>query len=471
MSTIYASEPPTLGKVVLVTTHGDIDIELWSKETPRTCRNFVQLCLDGVYDSIIWHRIVKELLIQSGDPTGLGTGGEDIYGGGEDFATGREVHPRLRFSHRGQVAMAGPRGSQFFVSLAPCAWLNGKHAIFGKVTGDTIFSTMRIAELDVDAHDRPTAENNQPRIIRVDVLSNPFPDLFPRKTSAALPPPPPQAQAPAPLRRAAPTSSLLSFTADDDEDDDGGGAFVSVSVGARASGQRRGVLSFHEAATISQAQRAPAVGGLSRAAAAAQEALADLESSADEDAVLPTTREEGDDDSGKGPARLAAPEKSISKITTITPASLEFAQLVAKMKGTTTTSASATTATTATATTTAPPLSALAAMRASYDAKRCAPRGKLGETAMLARLAAFQDKLAVAKKASVPVGSGSSSATGAASYHGQLLDADDTPSADGLEWASGKLSFVRHVDDASRGVLGVKRKREGERKLESGGGE
>lgn len=74
MSAIYVLEPPTKGKVVVTTTHGPLDIELWPKEAPKAVRNFVQLCLDGYYDRTIFHRIIKGFLIQGGDPTGTGTG-------------------------------------------------------------------------------------------------------------------------------------------------------------------------------------------------------------------------------------------------------------------------------------------------------------------------------------------------------------------------------------------------------------
>lgn len=74
------------------TTVGDIDVELWSKETPKTCRNFIQLCLEGYYDNTIFHRVVKGFIVQGGDPKGDGTGGESIYG--EPFKD--EFHQRLR---------------------------------------------------------------------------------------------------------------------------------------------------------------------------------------------------------------------------------------------------------------------------------------------------------------------------------------------------------------------------------------
>src|ERR1700722_9263846 len=74
MSTIYITEPATKGKVLLKTSLGDVDIELWAKETPKACRNFVQLCLEGYYDNTIFHRVIKNFIAQGGDPTGTGEG-------------------------------------------------------------------------------------------------------------------------------------------------------------------------------------------------------------------------------------------------------------------------------------------------------------------------------------------------------------------------------------------------------------
>ena len=67
-------------KVILKTTVGEIEVELWSKECPKTCRNFVQLCMEGYYNGTIFHRILKDFIAQGGDPTGTGEGGDSIYG-------------------------------------------------------------------------------------------------------------------------------------------------------------------------------------------------------------------------------------------------------------------------------------------------------------------------------------------------------------------------------------------------------
>lgn len=178
MSNIYIQEPPTNGKVLLKTTAGDIDIELWSKEAPKACRNFIQLCLEAYYDNTIFHRVVPGFIVQGGDPTGTGTGGESIYGA--PFKD--EFHSRLRFIRRGLVAMAnaGPHdnGSQFFFTLGRADELNNKHTIFGKITGDTIYNMLRLTEVDIDDDERP---RNPHKIKSCEVLFNPFDDIIPRE--------------------------------------------------------------------------------------------------------------------------------------------------------------------------------------------------------------------------------------------------------------------------------------------------
>ncbi|XP_073334801.1 spliceosome-associated protein CWC27 homolog [Pagrus major] len=182
MSNIYIQEPPTNGKVLLKTSAGDIDIELWSKEAPKACRNFVQLCMEGYYDGTIFHRVVREFIVQGGDPTGTGTGGESIYG--RPFKD--EFHSRLRFNRRGLVAMAnaGPHdnGSQFFFTLGRADELNNKHTIFGKVTGDTVYNMLRLAEVECDDDERPL---NAHKIKTGEVLHSPFDDIIPRESKKA----------------------------------------------------------------------------------------------------------------------------------------------------------------------------------------------------------------------------------------------------------------------------------------------
>ena len=179
MSGIYHTEPPTHGKVLIKSSEGDIDIELWSREAPLACRNFVQLCLEGYFDGSPVHRIIKDFMIQMGDPTGTGKGGESIWG--RPFKD--EIHGRIRFNHRRQVAMANENKphtnrSQFFITLGPCDWIDKKHTIFGKVTGNTIYNVQRIGEFEVNPSNDEPVDNI--KIVSTEVLLNPFDDIVPR---------------------------------------------------------------------------------------------------------------------------------------------------------------------------------------------------------------------------------------------------------------------------------------------------
>ncbi|CAK5074902.1 unnamed protein product [Meloidogyne enterolobii] len=180
MSSAYISEPKTKGKVCLETTLGPIDIELWSRECPLACRNFVQLCAEGYYNGCIFHRLVRNFIVQTGDPTGTGHGGTSIYG--DVFKS--EFHQRLKFNRRGLVGMASDKkdqnGSQFFFTLGEASDLNGKHTLFGRVGGDTIFNLLKMNDYDVDANERPSRIH---KITGVKILENPFSDLKIRSKS------------------------------------------------------------------------------------------------------------------------------------------------------------------------------------------------------------------------------------------------------------------------------------------------
>lgn len=162
--------------MLLKTSVGDIDVELWTKETPKTCRNFIQLCMEGYYDNTIFHRVVKGFIVQGGDPNGDGTGGESIYN--EPF--GDEFHQRLKFTRRGLLAMANAgdndNGSQFFFTLGPTSELQNKHTIFGKVVGDTIYNMLKLEEGLIE-NERPVYPH---KIVNTVVLHNPFADIVPR---------------------------------------------------------------------------------------------------------------------------------------------------------------------------------------------------------------------------------------------------------------------------------------------------
>jgi len=119
--------------VELLTNQGTIQIKLYDDQTPKTVENFAGLVKKGYYDGIIFHRVIPQFMIQGGDPTGTGMGGESLWGGKfEDECT-----PELRFNKVGLLAMAnaGPHtnGSQFFITTALTPWLDGRHTIFGEV--------------------------------------------------------------------------------------------------------------------------------------------------------------------------------------------------------------------------------------------------------------------------------------------------------------------------------------------------
>ena len=136
------------------TTKGTITLELYPDEAPKTVQNFITLAKKGFYDGIIVHRVIPGFMIQTGDPTGTGRGGP-----GYTFAD--EFSPRLTHDGPGVLSMAnsGPNtnGSQFFITLAPTPWLDGRHSVFGRVTkGQEVVEA--IAAVSRDAQDRPLTE-------------------------------------------------------------------------------------------------------------------------------------------------------------------------------------------------------------------------------------------------------------------------------------------------------------------------
>jgi peptidyl-prolyl cis-trans isomerase SDCCAG10 len=184
MYSTHQKEPPTNGKVILNTTVGPVDIELWSKEAPKAARNFVQLCLDGFYDNCNFFRVIPGFIAQTGDRSNTGTGPQYTYLPNNE-AFPQEIHSRLHFSRRGIVACAGTpndpsvNANQFFVTLDKAPELEKKHSIFGKVVGDSIFNLITINEMELEKgfEDRLC---DPPVILSTSVVWNPFDDLFPR---------------------------------------------------------------------------------------------------------------------------------------------------------------------------------------------------------------------------------------------------------------------------------------------------
>lgn len=144
-------------QVEMQTSIGTIIVELYVKHAPKTCKNFRELARRGYYNNTVCHRIIKDFMIQAGDPTGTGKGGESIYGGKfED-----EIDRTLHHTGAGILSMANAgantNGSQFFITLAPTPWLDGKHTIFGRVSSG-MGVIKRLGNVQTDAHDRPTTE-------------------------------------------------------------------------------------------------------------------------------------------------------------------------------------------------------------------------------------------------------------------------------------------------------------------------
>jgi cyclophilin family peptidyl-prolyl cis-trans isomerase len=124
-------EEKKMNRVALFdTSMGKIKIELFEDKAPITTKNFIDLANKGFYNGLIFHRVIDNFMIQGGDPEGNGTGGPG-------YTIKDEFDKDLRHSVPGMLSMAnaGPNtgGSQFFITLVPCPWLDGKHAVFGKV--------------------------------------------------------------------------------------------------------------------------------------------------------------------------------------------------------------------------------------------------------------------------------------------------------------------------------------------------
>lgn len=156
-----ALDPKKSYSAILHTDKGDITIGFFADKTPRTVNNFVFLARQGYYDGTIFHRVIKDFMVQGGDPTGTGRGGP-----GYQFAD--EFDPKLRHNQPGVLSMAnagpGTNGSQFFITHLPTPHLDGKHSVFGQVTGglDVLFS---IPPRDPQRVDAPAVHLNSIEII------------------------------------------------------------------------------------------------------------------------------------------------------------------------------------------------------------------------------------------------------------------------------------------------------------------
>jgi peptidyl-prolyl cis-trans isomerase A (cyclophilin A) len=140
--------------VTFDTTDGTFTAELFLDVAPVTAGNFVKLAKDGFYDGVVFHRVIDGFMIQGGDPTGTGRGGPG-YTIKDEFAPGLKHDTEGMFS----MANAGPNtgGSQFFITLAATPWLDGKHAIFGRVT-EGLDVVRAIGKVKTGPGDRPVKD-------------------------------------------------------------------------------------------------------------------------------------------------------------------------------------------------------------------------------------------------------------------------------------------------------------------------
>ncbi|MDD4202691.1 MAG: peptidylprolyl isomerase [Candidatus Omnitrophica bacterium] len=147
-----------MGKIVVFETNqGNIEFELFTDIAPKTCENFEGLIKQGYYDGIVFHRVIKDFMIQGGDPTATGAGGDSLWG--EPFED--ELCEDVEFDEPGILAMAnaGPNtnGSQFFITTVETPWLNMKHTIFGKVvSGYDVVE--KIENVETGMSDKPIEE-------------------------------------------------------------------------------------------------------------------------------------------------------------------------------------------------------------------------------------------------------------------------------------------------------------------------
>ena len=158
------------GYVQIQTTHGVLNLELHVDLVPMTCENFLTLAQRGYYDGLNFHRLLKNFMVQGGDPTGTGSGGESMWG--KPFAD--EILAKLKHDGKGVLSMAnsGPNtnGSQFFITFKSAAHLDGKHTVFGRVVGG-FDALSKIERVPTDKNDRPM---EPVAITCIMVLVNPF---------------------------------------------------------------------------------------------------------------------------------------------------------------------------------------------------------------------------------------------------------------------------------------------------------
>ncbi len=152
-SQINMSLAQTCKSATITTSKGDVTISFYNDDAPITVANFCTLAQNGFYDGVIFHRVIKDFMIQGGDPTGTGTGGPD-------YKFDDEIHANNK-NNTGTIAMAnsgpGTNGSQFFINVNDNNYLDTKHTVFGKVTAGMDVVT-EIENAETGAMDKPVEE-------------------------------------------------------------------------------------------------------------------------------------------------------------------------------------------------------------------------------------------------------------------------------------------------------------------------
>ena len=216
ISTVCAADLNSSAKVLLKTNFGDLELELWGTQCPLTTKNFLQHIYDGYYTSTLFHRLVPGFILQGGDPTNTGHGGDSIYPSGV-FAD--EFHPRLKFNRRGLLGMANSgrkddNGSQFFLTLGETPELTGHNTLFGKIVGDTVYNLVRMGELECEeGSERPLYP---PTVTGAEVLVNPFPDVGPKEVKVPEKPAATKKKPAAGKKKGG--KALLSFAGDEEDE-------------------------------------------------------------------------------------------------------------------------------------------------------------------------------------------------------------------------------------------------------------
>lgn len=145
------AEKPKPSKAVFETNMGTFEVALATEEAPNTSGNFIKLARQGFYNGLIFHRVIDGFMIQGGDPKGTGFGGPG-------YQIKDEFSSKLKHDSEGVLSMAnsGPNtgGSQFFITLRDTPWLDGKHAVFGKVTKG-MDVVRKIGKVKTGAQDKP----------------------------------------------------------------------------------------------------------------------------------------------------------------------------------------------------------------------------------------------------------------------------------------------------------------------------